>query len=96
MGAGGSNVRYGVRRYPFTSNCLPDLKSKMSMDQPLNNHRATYGLSHRERSSQERDYVGVLEPDLIVDFKGSSSDVSVMKGLRLFFLNCRVLVHVVS
>ena len=39
--------------------------------------------------------VRIVEPDLVVDLEGSSSDVAVVKGLRLLFIDRRVLVHVV-
>ena len=38
---------------------------------------------------------GVVEPYLIVDLRGSSFDVSIMKGFRLLFINQRVFVRVV-
>ena len=37
----------------------------------------------------------IIEPDLILDLKSSSFEVSVMKGPYLFFVNLRVLVRVV-
>ena len=37
----------------------------------------------------------MVEPDLINDLKGSSSDVLIMKGLGLLFVDLRVLVRVV-
>ena len=49
-GAGGSDVRYGLRRYPFTLNYLPDLMSEMSKDLPYKNSRTMYGPSHCEHS----------------------------------------------
>ena len=36
----------------------------------------------------------IVESDLIVDLKGSSSNVSVMKCLHLFFVHRRVLVRI--
>ena len=37
----------------------------------------------------------IIEPNLIIDLKSSSSYVSVMKGLSLLFVDLRVLVRVV-
>ena len=49
-GAGGSDVRYGLRRCPFTLNSRPVLMSEMSTTPSSKNSRTTYGPSHLERS----------------------------------------------
>ena len=40
VGVGGSVVREGLRRCPFTLNCLPDLGSEISTD-PFSNDSTT-------------------------------------------------------
>ena len=40
-GAGGSDVRYGLRRWPFTLNCRSDLMSEMSTAPPSNDSKTT-------------------------------------------------------
>ena len=49
-GAGGSDVRYGLRLWPFTLNCRPVLMLETSTDSPSKNFRIRYGPSHQERS----------------------------------------------
>ena len=45
--------------------------------------------------SREEFEAGIVEPDLVADLEGSSSDVSILEGLGLLLVDRRVLVRVV-
>ena len=57
--------------------------------EPLMNHPIASAVPMKDFKA------GIVEPDLIVDLKGSSSNMSIVKGLRLFLVNHRILVRVV-
>ena len=59
----------------------------------LQNHVRT--IPSRAQLPRKELEASIVEPDLVVDLEWSLSDVSVVKGLRLLFVDRRILVRVV-